>query len=110
MASLMAGTGAGSWPATAPLPPAPTPVPIPFPVPSGVTKGRKFRTTWIAYEALAEVHSYLELDRAATAAGSAWRPPLRWGKPLMVSEPDVRGGRVNGVRRPWGCLTPAERR
>ena len=92
------------------LPPAPTPVPIPFPVPSGVTKGRKFRTTWIAYEALAEVHSYLELDRAATAAGSAWRPPLRWGKPLMVSEPDVRGGRVNGVRRPWDCLTPAERR
>ena len=36
--------------------PAPATVPIPFPVPAGVTKGRKFRTTWISYEALAGVH------------------------------------------------------
>ena len=46
-------------------------VPIPFPVPSGVTKGRKFRTTWISYEALAALHHYLELDRAVTVDGSA---------------------------------------
>ena len=57
------------------LPPRPMTIPIPFPVPAGVTKGRKFRTTWITYEALAAVHHYLELDRAATADGSAWRPP-----------------------------------
>ncbi|MGA5135291.1 site-specific integrase [Streptomyces olivoreticuli] len=92
------------------LPPEPTAVPIPFPVPAGITKGKKFRTTWISYEALAAVHDYLELDRAATAEGSGWRPPRRWGEPLLVAEPDARGGLVNGTRRPWASLTPAERR
>jgi site-specific recombinase XerD len=93
-----------------PLPPAPTAAPIPFAVPSGVTKGRKFRTTWISYEALAAVHHYLELDWAATVDGAAWRAPARWGEPLWVSDPDARGGRVNDVRRRWEALTPAERR
>ena len=92
------------------LPPKPAGVPIPFPVPAGVTKGRKFRTTWISYEALAAVHHYLGLDRAAAADGSAWRPPPRWGEPLLVTAPDARGGRINGVRRPWDSLTPGERR
>ncbi len=92
------------------LPPKPAPVPVPFPVPAGVTKGRKFRTTWISYGALAAVHQYLELDRAATADGPAWRPPRRWGEPLVVTAPDARGGRVNGVRRRWDTLTPGERR
>jgi integrase len=92
------------------LPPAPSQVPIPFPVPAGITKGRKFRTTWISYEALAAVHDYLQLDRAAAAEGSGWRPPQRWGEPLMVTEPGPRGGLVNGVRRSWESLTPSERR
>ena len=92
------------------LPPRPMTIPIPFPVPAGVTKGRKFRTTWITYEALAAVHHYLELDRAATADGSAWRPPRRWGEPLLVTSPDAQGGRVNGVRQRWETLTPGERR
>lgn len=92
------------------LPPSPTVVPIPFPVPAGIAKGRKYRTTWTSYEALAGLHDYLQLDRAATTAGSGWRPPRRWGEPLEVTEPDTRGGRVNGVRRPWASLTPAERR
>jgi site-specific recombinase XerD len=90
------------------LPSIPTVVPIPFPVPSGITKGRKFRTTWICYEALAAVHRYLDLDRAITAEGSSWRP--RRGEPLLVSEPDARGGRINGVRRSWETMTPDERR
>jgi len=60
------------------LPSRPTARPIPFPVPAGVTKGRKFRTTWTSYDALAAVHGYLALDRAATADGSRWRPPPRW--------------------------------
>ena len=77
-------------------------MPIPFPVPAGITKGRKFRTTWISYEALAGLHDYLQLDRAAAADGSGWRPPRRWGEPLLVTEPDARGGRVNGVRRAVG--------
>jgi integrase len=92
------------------LPPEPTAVPIAFPVPAGLTKGRKFRTTWISYEALATVHDYLDLDRAATTEGSGWRPPRRWGESLVVAEPDARGGLVNGIRRPWASLTPAERR
>ncbi|MGH3806031.1 MAG: hypothetical protein ACRDRU_05225, partial [Pseudonocardiaceae bacterium] len=28
----------------------------------------------------------------------------------VVSEPDARGGRINGVRRRWDALTPSERR
>ena len=76
--------------------------PIPFPVPAAITKGRKFRTTWNSYEALAAVHDYLELDRAATAEGSGWRPPRRWGEPLHVTDPRPQGGRVNGVRSRFG--------
>jgi integrase len=75
-----------------------------------VTKGRKFRSTWISYQALAAVQQYLELDRAATVEGASWRPPAAWGAPLLVTDPDARGGRVNGVRRSWEALTPAERR
>ena len=29
---------------------------------------------------------------------------------MLVSGPDPRGGRVNGVRTAWGALTPGERR
>ncbi len=93
-----------------PLPSRPVQVPIPFPVPASVAKGRKFRITWISYDALAAVHHYLELDRPATVDGTGWRPPPRWGEPLLVTDPDERGGRVNGVRRRWETLTPSERR
>lgn len=92
------------------LPSRPTETPIPFPVPAGVTKGRKFRTTWVSYEALAAVHHYLDLERAAAVAGSAWQPSSRRGLPLLVNDPDPAGGRINGIRRPWDSLTPAERR
>jgi len=92
------------------LPATPNAMPIPLVVPAGVAKGGKRRTTWVSYQALAGVHRYLELDRAATADGSAWRPaPLR-GAPLLVTEPDERGGRINGVRRRWDSLTCGERR
>ncbi|SCK62360.1 MULTISPECIES: site-specific integrase [unclassified Streptomyces] len=73
------------------LPPEPTAVPIPFPVPAGITKGKKFRTTWTSYEALAGLYDYLDLDRAATTEDSLWRPPRRWGEPLMVSESRTPG-------------------
>ena len=88
------------------LPPKPARVPIPSRSRPGA-KGRKFRTTWITYEALAAVHHYLGLDRAAATDGSPWRPPRSWGEPLLVTAPDARGGRINGVRRPWDSLTPA---
>jgi len=101
------------------LPARPTLVPIPFPVPAGVTKGRKFRITWISYNALVAVHQYLELDRAAAADGSAWHPPRRWGEPLFVTASDARGqrrppavghahpGRATPAGRPYGRLVRA---
>ena len=57
-------------------------VPIPFPVPAGITKGRKFRTTWISYEALAAVHDYLELDRRRDHRRLGVAAAARWGEPL----------------------------
>jgi hypothetical protein len=92
------------------LPASATAIPIPFPVPERITKGRKARTTWISYEALAGLLDHLQLDRAAATKGSGWRPPRRWGEPLMVTDPDARGGRINGVRRSWASLTTTERR
>ena len=92
------------------LPPARATAPIAFPVPSGVAKGRKPRITWVSHDALAGVHRYLRLDRAAATAGSAWSPPPAWGEMLAVTEPDAEGGRINGVRRRWEVLTPGERR
>ena len=92
------------------LPAAGGTLPVSFPVPSGVTKGRKFRTTWISHEALAGVHQYADLDRAAAAGGSAWRPGPWQGEALLVSDPGPVGGRINGIRRRWDILTPGERR
>jgi integrase len=92
-----------------PLPPRPTSLPILFPVPAAITKGRKFRTTWIAYEALAAVHGYLELDRVLHVQDSRWRPPAKAGPPLVITEADAQGGRINGQRMRWDTLRPAER-
>lgn len=91
------------------LPSRPCAAPLPFPVPAGVAKGRKYRTTWISYEALAGVHRYLGLSRPLAAAGSAWRPAARDGEPLVVSGASREGGRVNGTRVRWAELRPAER-
>ena len=68
------------------LPPLPGPgpgdggLPIPFGVPAGVTKGGKFRTTWVDYPALEAAHRYASLDRAASVAGSAWSPRPAGGR------------------------------
>jgi site-specific recombinase XerD len=82
-------------------------VPVLFPVGHGVAKGSKQRTSWIDYDVLARVHDYINLERAAAAHGSGWRPLT--GEPLVVTEPDWEGGRINGVRRAWRTLTAAER-
>ncbi|MEW1734415.1 hypothetical protein AB0346_00495 [Nocardia beijingensis] len=74
-----------------------------------MTKGRKFRTTWITYQALAEVHRYLDLARPLAVEGTTWRPPARSGDPLLVTEIGPIGGRVNGRRVRWAALRPAER-
>jgi integrase len=87
-----------------------TRLPVPFPVPAGVTKGRKGRTTWIDYAALAEVRQYVDLVRPLAAVGSSWSPPRSWGAPLVVTDADAEGGRVDGARVRWASLVPAERR
>ncbi|MFD8951996.1 site-specific integrase [Streptomyces xanthophaeus] len=92
------------------LPPAPTLMPIAFPLPESITKGRKFRVTFASYSALARTHAYLGLERMLACEGSAWLPPKRWGEPLLVTEMDARGGRVNGDRVLWETLRPAQRR
>ncbi|MFF1690597.1 hypothetical protein [Streptomyces sp. NPDC058254] len=56
-----------------------------------------------------EFEGLAQVAAAATTEGSLWRPPRRWGEPLMVTEPEARGGLINGVRRSWDSLTPAER-
>jgi site-specific recombinase XerD len=82
-------------------------VPVLFPVGHGVAKGSKQRTSWIDYDVLARVHDYINLERVAAVHGSGWRPLA--GEPLVVTEPDWEGGRINGVRRSWRTLTAVER-
>jgi site-specific recombinase XerD len=92
-----------------PLPSVPTPVPVPLPVAAAIAKGRKQRTTWVSYDALAEVHRYLDLERPLAAAGSAWQPDPELGEPLTVTAADGHGGTVNGRRVSWSKLAPADR-
>lgn len=110
MGGLVLGTGMRSREFThllvhevPPLPSEPTEVPIPWAVPERSAKGRKFRTTWIDYAALAEVHSYIALDREL--ARGSWRPR----NPLVVEDADFHGGRVNGRSTAWSALGPKER-
>ncbi|MGW6413836.1 site-specific integrase [Streptomyces sp. NPDC055055] len=92
-----------------PLPSRPRKLPVLFPLSHAITKGQKARTSWISYESLADVHQYIELDRAASADGYRWRPPSKLGEPLIVEEPDWEGAFLNGERRSWRKLRPAER-
>ena len=92
------------------LPSAPTAIPIPFPVPGGITKGRKFRTTWISYDALAGLHDYLQLDRAAATDGSSLATAAAVGRTAEVTTrmPVAAGSTASAAS--WESLTPAERR
>ncbi|MET7353797.1 site-specific integrase [Streptomyces mirabilis] len=92
-----------------PLPARPTTLPVLFPLGHALTKGQKARTSWIHYGALAEMHQYIDLDRAASAEGFRWRPPVRLGTPLLIEAPDWEGAHLNGERRSWRQLRPAER-
>ncbi len=92
-----------------PLPAAPTVVPVPLPVAAAIAKGRKQRSTWISYDALAAVHRYIGLERALTAEGSPWQPDPAAGEPLVVRDADWHGGTINGRRMAWSRLGPAER-
>ena len=89
----------------------PTDVPIPFPVPAGITKGRKFRTTWISYDALAAVHELPGAGPGRTTDGLGLAAAAAVGRAAAGDRARTpAGGRVNGVRRTWDSLTPGERR
>ncbi|GGZ63754.1 integrase [Streptomyces rubiginosohelvolus] len=92
-----------------PLPRHPTSIPVQFPLAHAITKGEKARTSWVHYDVLAEMHQYIELDRAASAEGYTWSPPSKLGPPLLVEEPDWEGATLNGKRRPWRHLRPKDR-
>ena len=84
-----------------PLPPVDTAAPVvPLVVPGVIAKGRKTRTTWVSPAALSRVHGYLQLERHLAVAGSVWRPD----RPLVVTDADALGGRVNGRRVRWAAL------
>jgi site-specific recombinase XerD len=92
-----------------PLPGRRTDVPVRFPVGHGITKGTKSRTTWIDYDALAELHRYITLERAAACDGFTWQPPKSLGPPLHVENPDWLGAHIDGARRTWSSLLVSER-
>ncbi|GAA2179987.1 site-specific integrase [Brooklawnia cerclae] len=88
-----------------PLPARRTSVPVPLPLAPATTKGGRGRSSWIDYDALARVHDYIRLERAATVAGSRWSPR----GPLHVTDPTYEGARIDGARRRWASLSPGER-
>jgi integrase len=92
-----------------PLPRERSVLPVPLSVAAALAKGRKQRTTWVSYEALAAVRRYLDLERPLAVEGSTWRPDPRLGEPLVVASADWHGAVIDGRRRAWSRLTPAER-
>lgn len=87
------------------LPARRTPIPVPLPLAPPTTKGGRGRSSWIDYDALARVHDYIALERAATVHGSRWLPR----DPLHLTHPTYEGAEINGVRRRWASLSPGER-
>jgi site-specific recombinase XerD len=87
------------------LPPRRTRVPVPLVLAPPTTKGGKGRSSWIDYDALARVHDYIAFDRAAATDGSRWQP----NGPLRIQAPTHDGGVIDGTRRRWRSLIPAER-
>src|SRR6266498_979809 len=55
------------------------------------------------------MHGYVELDRTLNIQSSRWYPSATAGPPLVITEADARGGRINGQRVRWDTLRPAER-
>jgi integrase len=84
-------------------------VPVRFRLAAQLTKGKKARETWASWDSLTEMAQYSDLDRAALVGGREYRPDRLLGEPLLVSEPDWEGARVNGRRVSWRKLTLNER-
>ena len=87
------------------LPRRRTPIPVALPLAPATVKGGRGRSSWIDYDALARVHDYIGLERAATVDGSRWLPAV----PLRIEDPSYDGARIDGTRRRWSSFTPDER-
>jgi len=88
-----------------PLPRRRTAIPVTLRLAPPITKGGRGRSSWIDYDALARVHDYITLERAVTVQKSRWLP----GDPLHIQDPTYEGAKINGTRRRWASVTPAER-
>ncbi|KQP01946.1 tyrosine-type recombinase/integrase [Leifsonia sp. Leaf264] len=79
---------------------------VALPVPRTIAKGAHARVTWATNEALDDVRTYIDLERAIAVEGSDWMPE----RPLHVEEPNERSGIVNGRRVTWAKLSIQHRR
>ncbi|WP_448059070.1 tyrosine-type recombinase/integrase [Cellulomonas hominis] len=80
--------------------------PVGLNVPATIAKGSKARSTWASSRALDLVWDYIGLERDLAVSSSSWMPD----RPLVVTEPDERSGRINGKRVAWSKLSIAHRR
>lgn len=89
-----------------PLPGRRSSIPVTLPLAPPTTKGRKGRSSWVGFDALSAVHTYMDMERAAAVQGSSWEPE----NALRIEEPTYDGAKLNGVYRRWRHLTVQERR
>src|SRR5699024_1951576 len=89
-----------------PLPGRRSSIPLTLPLAPPTTKGRKGRSSWVGFDALSAVHTYMDMERAAAVQGSSWEPE----NALRIEEPTHDGAKLNGVYRRWRHLTVQERR
>lgn len=88
-----------------PLPSRRSEVPVRLAVAPPTAKGGRGRWSWIDYDALARVRSYVELERAVSVERSVWTP----SEPLQVESPTYAGAHIDGTWRRWHSLTVDER-
>jgi integrase len=77
-----------------------------FAVPPEVAKGRRARRVWIWPKTLRRVNNYRRSERADVVARATWAPE----RPLVVTNCDRYGGRIDGEKTTWAELTVGERR
>ena len=85
-----------------PLPPSPGRLPGPVPGPSGVAKGRKFRTTWIDHTSLEAVPPLRGPGPGRSGGRVAVAAAGEWGEPLMVDVPPMPAGTGQSAAVPVG--------
>lgn len=76
-------------------------------VPRPVTKGRKGRWIFVRPDVMRTLDSYVRLERDTTLRRDhdLWMPE----RPLIVTDPTPREGRINGRKVSWAALSTEER-